>query len=231
MSSPTAEHPYHPAVFGDDRQRRVQNLHHWRRHSRRIRLLRRLLPAAMALILAVVLGWAAFNAWITPMTAGGPNSGTSIRMINPRFYGRDQGGKPFSVTAKSAVRDNNQFQRIYVEAPELVMGAAPGPRTTVSAGKGVYREDTRILTLDSDVHVHDTQGNDFLTSHAEINTLTDDLEGQAPIAGHGPMGRIASSSYAVHNGGAQILFTGHVVARIEQGAPPPPKVLALKGPR
>jgi lipopolysaccharide export system protein LptC len=231
MSSPTAEHPYHPAAFGSDAERRLQELRRWQGHSRWIKRLRWQLPAAMAGLLAVLLGWAAFNTLIQPLVIGGPNSGTSIRMINPRFYGRDQGGKAFSVAAVSAVRDNNQFQRIYVEKPLLILGAAPGPQTNVSADKGVYREDTRILSLDGHVHVHDSQGNDFLTSSAVIDTASDDVEGSSPVAGHGPLGRIASSSYAVHNGGAQILFSGRVVARIEQASAPQPAAGALKGPR
>jgi lipopolysaccharide export system protein LptC len=231
MSSPTADHPYHPA-FARDAERRLQELGRWREHSRLIKRLRWALPSVMAALLAILLGWAAFNILIQPMGFGaGTSAGTSIRMINPRFYGRDHGGKAFSVAAAFAVRDNNQFQRIYVERPFLILGAAPGPETKVSADKGVYREDTRILTLDGNVHVHDSQGNDFLTSHAVINTVTDDIDGPTPVAGHGPLGRIASSSYAVHNGGAQILFNGKVVARIEQGGAPKPPAIALKGPR
>lgn len=231
MSSPTAEHPYHPD-FAQSVDRRFQALERWRRHSRLVKRLRWALPGFVAALLALLLGWAAFNTLIQPMGFGAaPNSATSIRMINPRFYGRDHGGKAFSVAAAFAVRDNNQFQRIYVEKPMLVLGAAPGPETKVSADKGVYREDTRMLTLDGNVHVHDSQGNDFLTSHALINTITDDIEGPTPVAGHGPLGRIASASYAVHNGGAQILFSGRVAARIEQGGAAKPPDFALKGPR
>ena len=230
MSSPTAEHPYHPE-FAPDFDRRLQELARWRRHSRLIKQLRWVLPLTMAGLVAALLGWTTFNTLLEPMGFVSPNSGASIRMINPRFFGRDHGGKAFSVQAAFAVRDNNQFQRIYVEKPMLMLGAAPGPETRVSADKGVYREDTRILTLDGAVHVHDSQGNDFLTSHSVINTLTDDIEGPTPVAGHGPLGRIASASYAVHNGGAQILFSGKVVARIEQSGAAKPPDIALKGPR
>jgi lipopolysaccharide export system protein LptC len=235
MSSPTAEHAYHPALLGHDVQRRLHELKRWRTHSRRIRWLRALLPLVIALLLAALLGWAGYNALIAPLSLGARSAGMSIRMINPKFFGRDQGGRPFNVSAASAVRDDNQFQRIYVEKPVLVLGAAPAVRTRVTADKGVYREDTKILTLDSNVHLHDSQGNDFVTSHAVINTVTDDVDGAAaPVAGHGPLGRIASSSYAVRNGGAQVFFMGKVVARIEQGGSPPspaPPAFALKGPR
>ena len=231
MSSPTADHAYHPLTSRGGADRQLQELWRWKAHSRLIKRLRWALPAAMAGLLAILLGWAAFDTLIEPLGLAGPSADTSIRMMNPRFYGRDQGGKAFSVAAVSAMRDNNQFQRIYVEKPMLILGAAPGPETKVSADKGVYHEDTRMLILDGDVHVHDSQGNDFLTSHAVINTVTDDVDGPAPVAGHGPLGRIASSSYAVHDGGAQILFNGRVVARIEQGGAPQSPAVALKGPR
>jgi lipopolysaccharide export system protein LptC len=236
MSSPTAEHVYRANPFGADMQRRLHELERWRRHSRRIKLLRRLLPSAVVALLAIMLGWAAYSTLIAPLTVGPHGAGTAIRMINPRFFGRDQGGRPFFVSATSAVRDNNQFQQIYVENPVLVLGAAPAPQTRVTADKGVYREDTKILTLDGNVHVHDTQGNDFLTAHADVNTVTDDVQGPSPVTGHGPLGRIAALSYAVRSGGAQVFFNGKVVARIEQShaptpAPAPAPDLALRGPR
>ncbi len=234
MSSPTAEHAYNPALLGHDAQRQLRELERWRGHSRLIRLLRGLLPMGIALLLAALLGWAGYSALIAPLSIGG-RSGMSLRMINPRFYGRDQGGRPVNVSAASAVRDDYQFQRIYVEQPVLILGEAPGVRTRVTADKGVYREDEKMLTLDNNVHVHDSQGNDFLTSHAVVNTVTDDVDGAAsPITGHGPLGRIAASSYAVRNGGAQVFFNGKVVARIEQGGsskPPAQSAFTLKGPQ
>ncbi len=234
MSSPTAEHAYRPVAPADDGSRRLQDLLGWQEHSRLIQRLRLILPAAILGLLALLLGWAGFNSLIAPSSVGGAGTGTSIRMVNPRFFGRDQGGRPISVSASSAVRDNNQFQRIFVEKPVLVIGAAPSNQTTVSAGRGVYREDTRILTLDDKVHVRDSQGNDFLTSHAEINTLTDDVQGPARIAGHGPMGRITSATFSTRNGGAQIIFSGGVAAQIEQGGslrPTRPAGVVLRGPR
>ena len=65
MSSPTAEHPYHPA-FDRDIERRLRELRRWRGHSSQIKRLRWGLPVAMAALLAVLLGWAAFTTLIEP---------------------------------------------------------------------------------------------------------------------------------------------------------------------
>lgn len=234
MSSPTAEHAYNPAVFKRDAARRLQALGRWRTHSRRIAQLRVALPAAIVALLVLLVGWAAFKALMAPMGLGGRAGAESIRMVNPRFFGRDQGGKPFSVTASSAVRDNVQFQRIYVEKPVLVIGASPSIQTVVSAGKGVYREDTRILTLDDNVHVHDSQGNDFISAHAVVNAATDQIDSPERVVGHGPIGRITSASFSARDGGAHIYFNGGVVGRIEQGGArrsAPPAAVAMRGPR
>jgi lipopolysaccharide export system protein LptC len=217
MSSPTADHALGPpGLAAGDLQRRLNNLKRWRRHSALIHFLRRALPALIGLFVLILLAWAGFTTLALRLYGTGQTSGLSIRMVNPKFFGRDGSGKPFSLSAAGAIRDDNQFQRIYLDAPAVLLGAGPADQTKVTAKKGVYREDTRILVLDGDVHARDANGNQFLSQHAVVDTLTKDVDGDSHIDGQGPLGRIASSSYAVRDGGAHVFFRGQVKAHIEQ---------------
>jgi lipopolysaccharide export system protein LptC len=227
MSSPTVEHAYTPEVFAIDPKRRALVLERWRRHSRRIRALRTLLPALITALTVLVAGWAAVNTILLRMSAATRTSNMAIRMVSPKFLGRDQGGRPFVVGAALAVRDATTPQMIYLTKPSAVLGQAIEDRTEANANRGVYREDSRMLTLDDNVHLRNAH-NDFVTSHAVVNTATNDIDGQAHIDGAGAFGRIASDGYAVRNNGAQVYFNGHVRAHIIQGGQSGD---ALKGPR
>ncbi len=230
MSSPIAEHAYSPAAGGGvDPARRSGNLDRWRRHSTLIHFLRGALPTLIVALLLLLIGWAGFNTLVS-RSGSGAAANMSIRMINPKFFGRDEGNKPFILSAASAARDDNQFQKIYLDKPVIIMGGVPTDQSQVTAQKGVYREDSRILILEGDVHLRDASGDNFFSQHALVNTITNDIDGAAHIDGHGPLGQIASSSYAVRNGGEHVFFRGQVKARIEQGAAASATAVAPKAP-
>ena len=225
MSSPIAEHAYHPGLLSAER--RTRNLEQWRRHSRQVRLLRRVLPALIVLLVLMLGGWAGVSAWMLRNSGLGHTANMAIRMVNPKFIGRDQGGRPFQLSAGLAVRDANTPQQIYLQAPVAVLGATPADQTEASSGRGVYREDTRILVMDDNVHLRNSQ-NDFTSAHAVVNTLTNQVDGQSHIDGVGSFGKIAADGYSVQNNGAHVYFNGHVKAHIIQGGV---NGGALKGPR
>jgi lipopolysaccharide export system protein LptC len=227
MSSPTVDHAYHPAIIGLDLQRRAQVLARWRRHSRLVRTLRVLLPAMTVGLTVLIAAWAGIDTILLRLSAAHRTSNMAIRMVNPKFLGRDQGGRPFVLGAALAVRDAKTPQMIYLNKPAAVLGSIPSNRTEANANRGVYREDTKILILDDDVHLRNAT-NDFVTSHAVVNTSTNDVDGQAHIDGAGAFGRIASDAYSVRNNGAHVYFNGHVRAHIIQGGAGGD---ALKGPR
>jgi lipopolysaccharide export system protein LptC len=227
MFSPTAEHAYQPAAPTLDAQRRQRDLARWRRHSRFIGWLRRVLPALILAPLLGLLAWAGINTVLLRASTGSQAANMAIRMVNPRFLGRDQGGRPFFLGAASAERDANQPQQIYLDRPVATLGARAAGQTHAEADKGVYREDTRILTLDSHVRLHDAN-NDFLSAHAVVNTATSDVDGPAHIDGHGGFGHISANSYAVRDQGDHVYFNGRVSAHIIQGGS---AAGASKGPR
>ena len=225
MFSRTAEHAYQPVAFSADAQRRLRDLERWRRHSRFIGALRRVLPVVSLALLLGLLAWAGINTVLLRLSSGSQTANMAIRMVNPRFFGRDQGGRPFFLGAASAVRDANEPQQIYLDRPIATLGAQPASQTHTEADKGVYREDTRILTLDGHVHLHDAN-NDFLTGHAIVNTVTNDVDGPSHVEGAGGFGHIASNTYAVRGNGDHVFFNGRVSAHIIQSGS-----AAAKGPR
>lgn len=228
MSSPTADLPGPdlPGLAAEDIERRRRLLQQWRRHSALIGVLRKLLPALCLAIIVALGGWAAMSTFLWRSDTK-VKSDADIRMLNPNFQGRTEAGRPFLVTAASAVRDNADPNRVTLDKPVLVVDAGGPKWTKVTSASGVYHEDTHMLDLRGHVTLDDYRGNHLLTEHALADTRKDNVDGDVPISGHGPLGSVDASSYSLQNGGAVISFAGRVKTRIEQqskspaAAPPP----------
>ena len=202
--------PLRPSVSPSaDAQRLQSSVGKWRRRSYLISGFRRLLPLIM---IAVVggLGW-----FIMRQTApaDAPEEDTRqlpIRMVNPTFRGQDD-GRPFVLSAREAVRDGRNYQRIALVGPTLVMQNKPGePPTRVTAERGVYREDTLVMTLEGDVRYSDAQGWKFLTKNAVVDTKRNIISGDQGIEGDGPTGHVTADRYSIYNQGERVSFRGNV---------------------
>jgi lipopolysaccharide export system protein LptC len=230
MSSPTADLPGHglpspdlPGLAAEDIERRRRLLQQWRRHSALIAVLRKLLPALCLAILAALAGWAVVNT-LGARKEGARIPNAEIRMVGINFQGRTEAGKPYLVTSASAMRDNADTAKVTLEKPVLTLGVGGPEWTTVKAGQGVYREDTRMLDLRGKVTLDDYRGNHLVTEHALVDTTKSNVDGDTPIAGQGPLGSIQASSYSLRGGGTYLHFEGGVKARIvqhQQTAPAP----------
>jgi lipopolysaccharide export system protein LptA len=87
-------------------------------------------------------------------------------MITPRFYGQSSDGRPFIITARSAVRDENDLKRVFLDAPTLTLGVGSPAPTRSTADRGVYREDTLKLQLYGNVRMDDGAGYRFASDEA-----------------------------------------------------------------
>ena len=180
----------------------------WRKRSHMIRFFRLALPAAMALIVLATAGWVGVQAVLSP----GPErtESVSIRMLNPRFRGRDEEGRAFVMAARTAARDSRDFQRVLLTDPFLSLESG-GPRPlTVRAKRGVYHERTLVMVLEGAVHVEDPSGWVFDTERAVVETSRNIIHGDTAVRGAGPMGRIAGSSYVIYNQGERVVVRGNV---------------------
>jgi lipopolysaccharide export system protein LptC len=190
-----------------------QDFRRWRRRSRLIRRLRVILPLAIAAILAAMAGFV-IRTTIVGVTAAPSNPDAPIRLVNPRFVGRDDKGRAFVLTARSATRDENDYQRVLLDQPALILDAEGENPVRITAKAGVYREDRRVLNLDGGVKM--TGGDlNFDTASSIFNTATGELEGQGQISGAGSLGEITAKSYGVYDKGDRLVFKGGVRGRLD----------------
>jgi lipopolysaccharide export system protein LptC len=184
----------------------------WRARSRLIHALRVVFPALIGLIFAFlvteVLIRTISGAKIQPAETNAP-----IRLVKPRFVGRDAKGRAFVLTAATAVRDEKDYQRVLLDTPMLVLDEEGPNPARLSAASGVYREDDGILHLKGGVKLNGQDVN-FKTATSVFNTATGEVEGSGEISGVGSAGEIIAKSYGVYDKGDRMVFKGGVQAHI-----------------
>jgi lipopolysaccharide export system protein LptC len=217
MSSPTADLP---GLAEKDIERRRRLLQQWRRHSFLIAVLRKLLPAACLAIVVALGGWSAMSTFLWRQDAK-VRSSAEIRMDGINFQGSTEAGRPFLMSAASAVRDNDDPHKLTLEHPVLTLGIGTPEWTRVSSAGGVYREDSRMLDLRGQVTLDDSKGNHLNTEHALVDISKNNVDGDTRITGHGPLGSIDAQTYALRDAGAYLIFQGRVKSVIQQSRPQP----------
>ena len=180
----------------------------WRRRSRLIQFFRRALPALMGVVL-VVLG-----VTVLVQTFGRtskPEQAIAVRMVNPRFQGRDERGRAFILAAQQAQRDARDFNRVLLQGPVLELQThADRTPMRVTARSGVYLENTQVMTLEGEVRLVDPSGWRFATERAVVDTRRDTITGDKRIEGVGPTQRISGDTYAIYNRGERVIIRGNV---------------------
>jgi len=192
---------------------RRASIQRWRRRSRIIRVFRIALPGLIGLIL---VGLAGSVAWSTLTSQPVPLGSASdpIRLVNPHFVGRDTRGRPFVLTSISATRDPNDYQRVFLEKPTLVLDDDGPDPLHITAAKGIFHENTGKLEVSGGVRLSGARGA-FDTAQSIFDTKTGELAGSGPVQGLGSLGEIEAKSYGVYDKGARMEFNGGVHTRLQ----------------
>jgi lipopolysaccharide export system protein LptC len=185
-----------------------------RAHTRLVMAMRWLMPtlilALLGLLGAFVVGQALQAAAARPK-----ESPTQIRMVGPHFIGRDNQGRAFNLSARVAQRDDVDMQRVLLSFPVIKMDTDSGHPKTLTADKGVYDEDTRILRLTGHVRVDDSTASTVATNDALVDTRSGTVSGVSALNGNGPMGAIHAGSYSASEKGQVINLRGGVHAQLK----------------
>ncbi len=184
-----------------------------RHHSLLVRTLRWLLPLIMVGVAALLVGLVAQHS-VRRRMASHREAQAPIRMLNPRFFGRDNQGRPYILGANQAARDEASLELVRLREPTVTLDVN-GPRpSTLTADTGVYHEDTRILYLKGHVKADNAHTSKFATDEAVVNTQTGAVTGPAALSSQTPVGDLQSRSFDVFDKGNRVVFKGGVHARL-----------------
>lgn len=200
---------------GSSAARHRREMERWRRRARMIGFFRRALPAAVAAVLLVLAGWVLIRGALSKISDA-RDGAASIHMTNAHFFGRDGDGHGYVLGAREAVRDDADFQRIQLSGALLSLNADTATQTQISADRGVYRENDRILRLSGQVTFRDGSGDTFVTEQAVVDTINGTITGPSKVRGTGPTGVIAADAFEIFDRGQRMVFSGDVHSRLKQ---------------
>lgn len=179
-------------------------------HTRRIKILRYVLMAVSAGLIAVLL-------WQFLSDQGGyepvNDPSESVRMVNPRYSGRTSDGLPFYLIAETAVRRRSDLDSVILTNPVLEFIRNEGVETSSVISKaGTYNDMSKVLELETDVNLETDDGNICDTSHARIFNVEKRIEGDKPISCVGAFGTINGQSYAIEDAYRTFIFKDGMTA-------------------
>jgi len=199
-----------PLPRGPQRRTSIQR---WRRRSRVIAALRVALPSLIGLILISLGASVAYNTLANQKPLPGRDS-DPIRLVHPHFIGRDTRGRPFTLSSVTATRDPQDYNRVYLDKPNLVVDDDGTDPIHIVAGSGIFHEDTGKLEVSHGVRLSGARGA-FDTAQSVYDIKSGELEGSGPIQGLGSLGEIQAKSYGVYDKGARMVFSGSVHSRLQ----------------
>jgi lipopolysaccharide export system protein LptC len=182
-------------------------------HSRRVALLKRLLPATGLALLLLITMWPKLAPLWDRMRIGFPaidlREAGELRMMKPRYAGVDRTGRPFVVTAASGRQVPDRQDLMSLEAPRAEVKTHGGADVLLTGATGIYQSQVQGLDLFGDVTIVHQNGTRFVTDTAHADVAHNTAEGSDPVEGHGPSGDVKAQGFRILNKGDTIIFTGH----------------------
>ncbi len=194
---------------------RAQTLKAARRRSRLIAALRRFFVAGAGASFAAVFVFMGLYAIEGGFTANQYAAAEPLRMINPRFIGRTEGGGPYQLSAEFAERAQGENQPIELISP--VYRTESG--TIMLAPRGVYDEAAKTLVFEGEVMFSDAGGNRFTTPDMIVDLAQGRLIGSGGVTGAGPLGVLQADSYELRDSDRALVLRGGVRGQIPDSAP------------
>lgn len=195
--------------------KRTLTLEAARKHSARIKFMRRGLLVICALLAATLIYKFATQSSSIILE---DNPTESVKMVNPRYSGRTTDGLPFYLTADTATRTLANRSEVALIKPVLEFIREDGAEASlVVAETGTYDDVKKILNLRTAVDLNTDDGYNCQTTHARIFAKEKRIEGDERIECNGSFGIVNGNSYEINDNYKVFVFKDGMDAIIEQG--------------
>lgn len=190
---------------------------HARRHSRRVRALKFVLPAIAVVMAAVFVGYSLIASSVKRVADLSSLSfdGSGVVMANPKLEGFTKDDLPYSLHADEARQPLNGQGSIKLKGISASVPIDSGNRASITATSGTFNRDKNVLNIDSAITLDSTSGLKarLQSAHIDIakNALTTDKPVDIDLNGM----HIAADGMSAAQGGKSIVFEDKVRVRIE----------------
>lgn len=204
------------------------------RYSRRVVLLKRLLPVLGVMLVILVAVWPRLGLLLESVRLGFPvidlREARELRMLNPRYAGLDRFNRPYVVTATVGRQVPNRDDLASLARPRAEITTRGGDLVVVTAATAIYQSEAQLLDLFDDVNIVHENGTRFVTKAAHVDVSAGTADGHDPVSGRGPSGDIDAQGFRILDKGDRIIFTGTanlVLKGSKPGSQPPASPPAL----
>ncbi|HVZ09871.1 LPS export ABC transporter periplasmic protein LptC [Rhodopila sp.] len=175
-----------------------------------ITLTKWLLPLCAMALLAMVALWPELErTTIQTRIHGGQLSGEleGGRMVDLRYNGVDEKGRPYTVTAESARQVDTD--RIVLTMPKGDITLENGTWLMVTARGGTYVQKANQLDLVNDVTLYRDDGTTMRTQAATVDVKAGAAASFTPVHAEGPFGTLdAQGGFTLMDRGSAVDFSG-----------------------
>ena len=174
-----------------------------------IRLAKWLLPLAGLALLSLIALWpemenASDQARLTFRRMASDIGGAT--MVDARYHGIDETGRPYTVTASVAQQDGPD--RINLTTPKGDITMSDGTWLMLQSKRGVYMQHAQQLDLSHDVTLYRDDGTTMVTASASIDLKNGAAASAEPVHAEGPFGTLDAQGFTVVDKGTNIQFSG-----------------------
>lgn len=195
-----------------------------RRHSARVRFLRRAIPAGCTVALAITIAWTLLNPFAgsdASFSVGPVNlSGTKVTMELPKLTGFKKDAKSYEVAARALTQD---IRRPNVgELTEIDARIEMEPKTfaRLRAGFGVFDSTTEKGRLSKGILFTTDDGTELVTEAADVDFKSGDIVSTTPVTVQTRQGSIEADGFSIRENAKVMIFEGRVRSIINQPEPP-----------
>lgn len=182
------------------------------KYSRFVSTMKILLPSVAGVLLILVVALPQLRNEPEQFTAEiervEGDSGSTLSLVNARYFGTDDSGQPFSVTAEAVRESDTEDELIDLTAPQADITLNDGSWLTVGAERGAYQRETQVLDLTGAVNLFQDQGYELHTDMVTIMLEEGKARSTTPVSSQGPFGQLESQGFELQDKGKTVLFTG-----------------------
>jgi lipopolysaccharide export system protein LptC len=194
------------------------------RHSRRVRILRVVIPAIALVVCAAVV----LMTWFNPLKillhlpkdiGKMVVSGTKITMESPRLAGFTRDSRSYELTASAASQDIMQPDVVELKNIHAVVEMQDKGLMDMTAANGTYNSKVETLDIPSKVLLVASSGFECRLTDAKVDIRKGNIMSDKPVDVKLSNGTISANGIEVIDSGQLIRFTGGVTMNVDNGGP------------
>jgi len=189
------------------------------RHSRRVRLLRKAIPALVVVALLLIAGASVFNPFrlLAKLPISIENlsvSGTKITMDSPHLTGFTPDQRPYDLKAKTATQDVTD--PVHVDLHDLTTTVQMEDKSSVimTATSGLFDTKSQILDLKEHIFLRSSTGYEARLTQAQVDMAKGTVTSDHPVAVKLLNGTLDANGLNIIDNGALVIFDGGVTMHL-----------------